>query len=124
MSARRKLMRYMPVILATAGMSIVYGAMAPLYYIQGSSIRFITAALGILMLLVAMWFASNPFLTNERQYIALRAEVDRFIGLVRQLNNATVGGEAGEVERSKSEMHVSVDRMAELAGQEESGRSN
>ena len=122
MSTRRKLMRYMPVILATAGMSIVWGAMAPLYYIEGSTIRFIATALGILMLLVAMWFAANPFLTNERQYMALRTEVDRFIGLVRQLNTATVGGEAGEVERSKSDMHLSVDRMAELAGKEKSGR--
>jgi hypothetical protein len=109
----------MPIILVTVGMSIVFGTMAPLYYIEGSTIRFITASLGILMLLVGMWFAANPFLTNERRYVALRTEVDRFIGLIRQLNTATVAGEAGEVERSKSEMHLSVDRMAELAGKEE-----
>jgi hypothetical protein len=114
----------MPIILAIAGMSIIYGAMAPLYYIEGTIIRFIVASLGILMLLTAMWFASNPFLTEERLYIALRAEVDRFIGLVRQLNTATVGGDAGEIEHSKSEMHESVDRMAELAGKEEAGPSN
>ena len=78
---------------------------------------FTTVILGLLVLQAGSWYAAHPFLTSERRYYGLRAELDRFIDLVRQLNLAAVDPEAREnFDRVKAQMQESVEAMARLAG--------
>ena len=55
--------------------------------------------------------------------MALRAEGDHFLGLIRILNQAAVGRDKGEendtrFRSTRAEMHTSVERMGELAGKD------
>ena len=78
---------------------------------------FTTVIVGLLILQAGAWYAAHPFLTSERRYYGLRAELDRFIDLVRQLNLAAVDPEAREnFDRVKAQMQESVEAMARLAG--------
>ncbi len=75
-------------------------------------------AVGILFLLAGTWYAANPFFKDDREYLRLpmRAEVDRFTGLLRQLNAAAVEDRTGpEFEQAKAAMHESVERMQEIS---------
>ena len=115
---KRKLANYLPFISAIVGMSIVFGGIA-IFYVENPTTRVATIAGGMLVFLAGMWFAANPYITNERRYVGLRGEVDDFIGLVRQLNRAAVGIDPAErFGRIKAEMHDSVERLAVLAGRE------
>ncbi len=77
---------------------------------------YVTVAVGLIIALTGFIYGVYPFLTSERQFPALREEVDGFIELVRQLNAAAISRSGSELERVKSEMVASVERMAELAG--------
>ena len=62
-----------------------------------------------------------PDKPNRRVYLDLREEGDRFLGLLRVLNQAAVAREDGPEHDERfrdtlGEMHTSVDRMSELAG--------
>ncbi len=75
--------------------------------------------LGLVIVLVGFWYGANPILTSERRYLALRSEVNGFIGLVRRLNTlAVTSGSSEEFQQIKAAMLESVERMAELAGKE------
>lgn len=72
----------------------------------------IMAGVGILLLEVGIWYAANPVFTNERRYKTLRAELDRFIECVRELNKtAGVPGSENRFQNIKAAMHESVDAM-------------
>ena len=86
-------------------------------------IQILVVLVGILMIEAGVWRLTAKILPNERQFLALRAEVDAFIGLVRNLNNQGVALQAGETpevrgrfEEAKAAIHASVDRMGEVAG--------
>lgn len=83
----------------------------------------------MLLIEAGAWQLATPLLVEERRYTRLREEVDDFIGLVRELNDAAVrarrqeegagageGGAPNPTAEVLEEMHASVDRMAELAG--------
>ena len=78
---------------------------------------------GVLILQAEAWGFTRVFLPSERVYVALREEVDRFLGLVRVLNQVAArddGQKHGEVFRdTMQEMHISVECMAEFAGHPE-----
>ena len=115
---KRKIAIYLPFMSAIVGMTIVFGSVA-IFYVENPPTRMATIAGGLLVFLAGMWFAANPYITNERRYVGLRGEVDDFIGLVRQLNRAAVGIDPAErFGRIKAEMHDSVERLAVLAGRE------
>jgi putative Mn2+ efflux pump MntP len=79
--------------------------------------RVLAITAGLLILIVGIWYASNPFLTSERRYIQLREEVQQFIQLSRRLNRvATSEGSGEEIQRVKSEMHDAVERIGAAAG--------
>ena len=114
----RKAAVHMPFAAALLGMGIVFGGVA-LFYFENPVPRIATIAAGIFVILSGIWFAANPFLKNERRYIGLRAEVDRFINLTRTLNRTAVENRGQEdFERAKAAMHESVERMGVLAGKE------
>lgn len=112
---RRKFNRYIGIVTAAVGVAIV---LSSFLFLRDFFWWYITVAAGLITALLGFVYGLNPFMTSERQYTALRGEVDSFIGLVRELNKAATNGSAEEFDSVKSRMMASVDRMAELAGQD------
>jgi hypothetical protein len=72
---------------------------------------------------VGVWRLAQRLLPSERQYLALRAEVDQFLQLVRHLNTAALARKAHDTPETNQaftqvyqEMQQAVARMAMLAG--------
>ncbi len=70
---------------------------------------------GIMINQIGVWGLANKLLPERRVFLQLRAEVDRFIGLVRNLNKQAVAGDEAEVESTKALMHDSIERMSAVA---------
>jgi hypothetical protein len=115
-SWRRTFNRFAGLLAAVVGMGLV---LVSFRFLDNLFFWYVCILGGLLIILFGFIYGANPFLTSERRYIALRSEVDRFIGLVRQLNDAASRSSNEEFERVKSEMVASVERMAELAGKAE-----
>jgi hypothetical protein len=114
---RRTFNRYIGLVAAIAGLSIV---VASFFLVGNISLWYLTVMAGLLLAMGGFLYGAHPFLTSERRFTGLRLEVDRFIGLVRDLNTAArPAGSPEEFERVKREMLRSVERMAELAGKED-----
>lgn len=117
---RRTFNRYVGLVTAIIGLSIVT---ASFFLVSNLSLWYLTVMAGLLLAMGGFLYGAYPFLTSERRYSALRGEVDRFIGLVRELNAAAEpAGSSEAFERVKQEMLRSVERMSELAGKEDNGR--
>jgi hypothetical protein len=78
---------------------------------------------GLLMTESGFWRLADPFLPDERKYMALRTELDHFTTLVRQLNSAALARDReGDPENRhlfdevRDKMHDSVDQMVRFAG--------
>lgn len=113
-SWRRAFNRYIGLITAIIGLTIV---VTSFFFVGNLSMWYLTVMAGLLLAMGGFLYGAHPFLTSERRYSALRREVDRFIGLVRQLNAAASRSDAmEEFERVKDEMMRSVERMSDLAG--------
>ena len=114
-SSSHKLVRYVPLAASLLGMILIYGSIV--FFYEDEFGRIMGATSGMVVLLAAVWYAANPFFKSTRQYLLLRSEVVRFVGLVKRLNNAVVSGApADEIERAKSELHDAVDRIGAAAG--------
>ncbi len=79
--------------------------------------------IGVLILEAGVWGLTSGILPSERRYLGLREEGDHFLRLIRVLNAAAVARDEGQEDdmrfrETQAQMHTSVDRMAELAGQE------
>ena len=113
---RRTINRYAFLVTAIAGLIIVASSF---FFVEDVSKWYATVLLGLVFVLGGAWYGTHPFMTSERRYLVLRAELDRFVQLVRQLNRAALDPEAeAELQRVKSAMLESVERMAESAGKE------
>ena len=110
----RRLNRALPLIGVVLGMTVVFASVV-LYFDQATT-RVVVVSVGMLLLVAGAWFADNPYLKSQRRYLKLRAEVDGFIALARDLNAAADPRISREMKRVNAEMHESVDRMAQLAG--------
>ncbi len=116
-SWRRAVNRYLSPATAVIGIAIILSSS---FFAGNLFAWYATVTVGLMIVLAGFLYGAYPFLTNERRYIALRKEVDRFVGLVRQLNAAATSvGSDEELERVKSAMLDSVERMAKLAGVED-----
>ena len=114
-TAAQRIAKSIPVLASILGMGIIMGSIT--VFFDDSYYRVAGVTAGIFVLLLAVWYAANPFLFSTRRYLQLRVEVVRFIGLVRELNNAVVAGaQLGQVEQAQSALHEAVDRIAEAAG--------
>lgn len=114
-SSIHKVIRYVPLAASLLGMILIFGSIV--FFFETDSGRIVGATSGIVVLLGAVWYAANPFFKRTRRYLLLRTEVVRFIGLVKELNNAVVrGASAAEIERVKSELHNAVNRIGAAAG--------
>lgn len=116
----RKLRRILHLIVPAVGMALVIGAV-----LLGESlpIQLFLVLAGLLLTEAGIWRLADPLLPDERKYLALRAETDHFMTLVRQLNAAAVALDDGEergprfaLDEVRTEMHRSIDRMVNFAG--------
>ena len=83
---------------------------------------------GFVLIEVGVWGLANPFLPSHRKFSRLRDEVDAFIATVRVLNAASLVAKEeptqehqARVQELLTELHQSVDRMGELAGEYDPG---
>lgn len=113
---RRRINRYVAPVTAGFGLVVV---LASFLFLGNLLAWYLTVLGGLVVILAGFLYGAYPFLTSERRYLALRQEVDEFIGLVRRLNRAaTAAGSPEEFEQVKAEMMAAVERMASLAGKE------
>ena len=113
----RKAVRYLPTAAALVGMTMTLGSMAFLFGTDYGRIAGVIG--GMLMMLAAIWWAAHPFLKNQRRYLFLRAEVNKFHQVVSELNSGAVNGLPEKIERTRSAMHESIERMVAAAGKTE-----
>lgn len=116
----RKLRRTLHLLGPAVGMALVLGAVL---LADTLVVRLFLVIAGLLLTEAGLWRLADPLLPDERSFLALRAETDHFVALVRQLNSVAVALERGDVGASSfvldevhEEMHRSVDRMARFAG--------
>ncbi len=87
-------------------------------YIAWERVQVAVILAGIVINQIGVWGLANKILPERRVYLQLRAEVDRFIGLVRALNGQAVQGDEAAVDQTRTAMHSSVDQMVEVAAVE------
>lgn len=116
----RKFRRILQMFVPAIGMALVIGAVL---FGQSLAIQLFLVVAGLLLTEAGLWRLADPFLPDERKYLALRSETDHFTALVRQLNAAALAVDEGShrasplaLEEVKAEMHRSVDRMVNVAG--------
>ncbi len=114
----RRLAYHLPFLVAVVGMTLVFAGVVSLYP-RNTNVGIAVVAIGIFSLLMGVWYAAHPYFKSEWRYLRLRAEVDGFMGLVRQLNAAACAGQPERVQGLTAEMHESVERMRDLAGKED-----
>lgn len=116
----RKLRQALPVVLPTLGVALMIGAL-----LSGTSAGWKIALIliGLLLTETGIWRLADPMLPEDRKYVALRAEAEHLVVLVRHLNTVAVAVDAGEkegprfaIEELKTEMHRTIDRMVSYAG--------
>jgi len=111
---RRTFNRFVGLASAVFGVAIV---LSSFLFLSEFFYWYLTVALGLMVAFLGFLYGVNPFFTSERRYLALRKEVDDFVGMVRRLNTAAISaGSEEEFETLKAAMHDSVDRMGDYAG--------
>ncbi|MDX1488632.1 MAG: hypothetical protein R3268_10560 [Acidiferrobacterales bacterium] len=107
--------------LPFVGVVLILGAVL----ILREDLRIQVAVVGLGMLLIEMgvWRFGDKVLPSERKNLALRAETDRFIDLVRALNAAALAVKAHDSPETRQAfqhvqetMQQAIGRMAEVAG--------
>jgi hypothetical protein len=97
-------------LLLLGGIMIVMGAIILMTTHTG---QIFGAALGLLMVEASAWGSTRRLMPGQRKYSALRAEVDRFLGLVKQLNNTALTKQ----EHSAPEAHQAFEETCEAMKQ-------
>jgi hypothetical protein len=107
--------------LLTLGVLVVMGGVFLVHTFSG---KLIMVTLGILIVEAGIGRLAYRHFVRQRQYLTLRAEVDRFLTYVRQLNRAALMVQAEDtpdtrrtVEHMRQTLHASVERMVAVAGQ-------
>ncbi len=106
-------------VFATGLILIVGGIMVPI------PLRFqvLSVVLGVLLYQTALLRMYDRFLPNERKYLALRAETNRLLTLVRDMNQAAVTARSMGMDRASyvepivRQMHATVDRLPLVAAE-------
>ncbi len=119
---KRKIRRGLEIALPLLGMGIIFGSV--LFGPDSLQLQVLLVLIGVLILEAGVWGLTSTFLPNERRFLSLREEGDHFLGLIRDLNAAAIARGEGEEDdklfrETRARMHTSVERMAELAGQDD-----
>lgn len=117
---RRDFNRYAPLGAVITGLILVLSSFAVAHTGTPFYARVIT---GTVLVMAGYFYGSNPFLTSERKFTALRGEVDGFIDLVRRLNQTAIAiGGGPEFDEVTQAMRESLERIEKLAGKVASSR--
>jgi len=109
---------YLPVASALLGSAVIIGSVVLIYGPNDVS-RLLFVTLGLVILVVSIWYAAHPFITSSRHFMPLRREVDAFIDLVRVLNRqAQEAGAPEDIEGTKARMHEAVERIVAKSGEQ------
>ncbi len=119
---KRKIRRGIEIALPILGMGIIFASV--LFGPNSLQLQVLLVLTGVLILEAGVWGLTGGILPNERRYLGLREEGDHFLGLIRVLNAAAVARDKGveddtRFRDARAQMHTSVERMAELAGQDD-----
>jgi hypothetical protein len=105
------------------GMTLVFAAILVPAISLNLQVQIVVVLVGLLIIETGVWKLTSKILPNERKYLALRAEVDKFIDQIRVLNAQGKDLRVQETGTSKDSfletvdaLHASVDRMSEVAG--------
>ena len=83
----RRIRKLFDVGLPISGMFLVFLAALG---VQDLQMRIVLILVGLMFIHVGVWKLANPLYPNERRFHDLRLETDRFIALVRDLNQYTM----------------------------------
>jgi hypothetical protein len=116
----RTIRRNTNLVLTVFGIGVVFGSvlLARSWPVQ---LQMLPVIIGVLLMEAGVWGLASKLLPNQRVYSGLRMEGDHILSLIRKLNGVAVAKELGidnnrQFERTLEEMHMSVTRMADLAG--------
>jgi hypothetical protein len=122
----RKLREILAMGLPILGTVLVFVAILVPAISLNLQLQILVVLVGILFIEAGVWRLTEKVLPSERKYLALRAQVDDFIGGVRVLNARAVAvrseetaGTRAAYEAALAALHSAVDRMGEVAGLEE-----
>lgn len=107
-------------LFALGGAVIIF---AEFYTLDASPFHIPVIALGILMIYIGTWRMAGRLL-HKRTNKALRAEVDHFIALVRQLCAQRKRDDAARVTEAEAELRGSFERIISAAGSDEAKASS
>ncbi len=117
----RTLRKTIDIGLPLVGVAVILAAV--LFVRDDLRIQLAIVGLGMVVLELGVWKAAHRILPTGRRYLALRAESDLFVQLVRQLNTAALAKKQNDsqahkqvFEEVRDAMRQSVERMAEVAG--------
>lgn len=116
----RKARRFLHLLVPGIGVALVIGAVV---LADSLAIQLFLVVGGLLLTVAGIRRFAEPLLPDDRKYLALRAETEHFMTLVRQLNTVSVemesdprGSPRFALEEVRMEIHRSIERMAEFAG--------
>ena len=81
-----------------------------------SQTQAVLVVFGLMLNQAGYWGLGRRLALHRRVFLALRAEVDSFLRLVRQLNAQVLEGSANSVVQTRSEMIDAVDKICMAAG--------
>ena len=111
-------------LILLGGIMIIMGAIILLPTLSG---QILGAAFGLLMIEASAWGSTRRLMPGQRKYAALRAEVDRFLGLIKRLNDAALTKQKHDTpeahqtfEQTCEALEESVKHMIHVAGKTDS----
>lgn len=120
----RRLLKTLDVAVPVGGVLLV---LAAVLFISQIRLQIAVVMLGLALVQVGVWNVASQMLPNERKYLPLRSEVDRFILLVRMLNGAALRVHANDTSQARQEfdaikaaLYEAVESIAAVAGRTES----
>lgn len=119
---KRNIRRSFEIVGTLIGVLVIFGSVLFANDI-GVQLQFMMVLCGVLIMEIGVWGLSSHLLPNDRKFTSLRNEGDRMIELIRELNSAAIARNLGKedaerFQRTLAEMHESVERMSEIAGQQ------
>jgi hypothetical protein len=109
--------------LPLIGVMIILGAVL---FLRGIRIQIAVVMVGIVLIEAGVWKIAHQLLPNDRRYHTLRYEIDAFIALSRDLNEAALAAKVEDTPENqrafdeiREAMHRAVDQISDVAGKTE-----
>ena len=116
-SFSRKLAARAPLIASVAGMLISLSSV--FYFVEDDFRRILGVTAGLFCLLLAVYYATHPFVKNERHYLELRGEVGKFVDLAKALHHAAVRGDDSAFESIRNQVPAQAETVIDTARKSE-----